>query len=165
MKNGWAISLVASGLSRRWFGGPPGTLPLQWAQKMPNAATVATTRQRYRLPSALNLATGVRAYCMWTFLTTAGTGLITIYLPETLEKFRLTTTTNLELDIWLRTPAMIIATLFGPRSPASVAGSDLWPANGLCLVSICSGVVWQQDTPWLLWLCAGTDGIWRGLRQ
>ena len=33
----------------------------------------------------------------------------------------------------------------------------------ICLVSICSGVVWQQDTPWLLWLCAGTDGIWRGL--
>ena len=58
---------------------------------------------------------------MWTFLTTAGTGLITIYLPETLKNSGLTTTTNLELDIWLRTPAMILATLLDPRSPASAA--------------------------------------------
>ena len=107
-----------------------GTLPLQWAPRMPTRSDQRQNTTALNLPVALRQAGGLKPY-MWTFWATAGIALTTVYLPEVLKNSGLSTADNLLLDIWLRTPAMIIATLSGPFLARKMGQLPLIIANSV----------------------------------
>jgi predicted MFS family arabinose efflux permease len=141
-----------------------GTIPLQLAPRMPEKTDQRQATTHLRLPVALRRASGVTAYCFWTFLTSAGVALATIYLPEALKDRGLSTSANLSLDIWLRAPATFVATLTTPWLAQRFGHLSLIVCTQvLTIITLACGLAWEQGQAILLYLCALADGCWRGM--
>ena len=141
-----------------------GTLPLQWAPPMPQKTDQRQSTVTLSLNQALSKAAGIKAYSIWGFLTTAGIALTTIYLPEVLKNNGLTASQNLSLDIWLRTPAMILTTLSGPYLARRFGQRSLiFLIQIMTIAAVMLGINWHQGADAILWAAATLDGAWRGL--